>query len=45
MLAHPRFEPALFVCPVVNFGRENMLDEMEKTYQSFKNKGYFVTKT
>lgn len=45
MLAHPRFEPLLFVCPVVNFGRENMLSEMNKTYQSFVKKGYLVTKT
>lgn len=45
MLKHPRFEPALFVCPVVNFGRENMLFEMEKTYNSFKKRGYDVIKT
>jgi hypothetical protein len=45
MVAHPRFEPLLFVCPVVNFGRENMLAEMHKTYQSFVNKGYLITKT
>ena len=45
MLAHPRFEPSLFICPVVNFGRENILVEMEKTYQSFIKKGYMVTKT
>lgn len=45
MLQHPRFEPQLFVCPVVNFGKENMLFEMNKTYISFKNKGYDVIKT
>lgn len=45
LLVHPRFEPALFVCPVVSFGREYMLLEMEKTYQSFIQKGYEVTKT
>jgi hypothetical protein len=33
-----------FVCPVVSFGREYMLLEMEKTYQSFIQKGT-VTKT
>lgn len=45
MLKHPRFEPVLFVCPVVNYGTENMLFEMEKTYNSFKKTGYDVTKT
>ncbi|WP_166919400.1 CDP-glycerol glycerophosphotransferase family protein [Flavobacterium poyangense] len=45
MLKHPRFEPALFVCPIVNFGRDNMLFEMEKTYNSFKKRGYNVVKT
>lgn len=45
MLNHPRFEPVLFVCPVVNYGPENMLSEMEKTYNSFKKRGYDVTKT
>jgi hypothetical protein len=45
MLQHPKFEPELFVCPVVNFGKENMLYEMDKTYNSFKNKGYKIIKT
>lgn len=45
MLVHPRFEPSLFVCPVVNFGIENMVVEMDKTYLSFLSKGYSVTKT
>lgn len=45
MLEHPRFEPALFVCPVVSFGKENMLFEMNRTYESFKNRRYAVTKT
>jgi hypothetical protein len=45
MLLHPKFEPQLFVCPVVNYGMENMLFEMEKSFISFKNKGYNVIKT
>lgn len=45
MLRHPRFEPKIFVCPVVNFGRENMLFEMDKAFEAFKNKGYNVIKT
>jgi len=33
------------VCPVVNYGKENMLAEMEKTCTLFKSKGYNVVKT
>jgi len=42
MIEHPRFEPTIFVCPIVNLGRQNMLDQMDKTYQRFKNKDYNV---
>ncbi|AYN03041.1 CDP-glycerol glycerophosphotransferase family protein [Flavobacterium sp. 140616W15] len=45
MLQHPRFEPQIFVCPVVNFGNENMLFEMNKAYNTFKNRGYDVVRT
>lgn len=45
MLQHPKFEPMLFVCPVVNYGKENMLFEMDKSFESFRKKGYDVTKT
>jgi hypothetical protein len=45
MLKHPSFEPILFVCPAVNFGMENMLFEMNKTYDTFKKKGYNIIKT
>ena len=45
MLQHTKFEPQLFVCPVVNFGKENMLIEMDKTFKTFKKKGYDVIKT
>lgn len=45
MLQHPKFEPQLFVCPVVNYGQDNMLFEMNKTFESFKNKGYDVIQT
>lgn len=45
MLKHPTFEPIIFVCPVVNYGMENMLFEMDKSFESFKNKGYNVIKT
>jgi len=45
MVKHPRFEPKIFVCPVVNFGTENMLFEMDKAFEAFKRKGYNVVKT
>jgi hypothetical protein len=45
MLNNPRFEPVVFVCPVVNFGMENMLFEMNKSFERFKKKGYNVVKT
>lgn len=41
----PRFEPIVIVCPVINYGKENMLVEMEKTFKMFQNKGYRVIKT
>jgi len=41
----PRFDPIVVVCPVVNYGKENMLAEMEKTFKLFKRKGYNVIKT
>jgi len=40
-----RFDPIVVVCPVVNYGKENMLTEMGKTYTLFKSKGYNVVKT
>lgn len=45
MCEHSRFEPIIVVCPVVNFGRENMLVEMDKCYNMFKEKGYHVIRT
>jgi hypothetical protein len=45
MLRHSKFEPVVFVCPVVDYGPENMLIEMNKAFKAFKNKGYNVVKT
>ncbi len=45
MEAHPRFNPLVVVIPFTNYGFESMFDEMEKTYQSFKTKGYNVVKS
>lgn len=45
MVENPRFEPVIVVCPVVNFGMENMLNEMDKCHNMFKVKGYNVVRT
>ena len=37
-----RFEPIILVCPIVNYGKENMLERMKKCYSYFLNKGYNV---
>lgn len=44
MQNHPRFEPIILVCPVVNYGHENMLQRMTQCYNYFKEKGYNVIK-
>lgn len=44
MQNHPRFEPIILVCPVVNYGRENMLQRMTQCYNYFNDKGYNVIK-
>ena len=44
MVENPRFEPIILVCPIVNYGIENMTKRMETCYQSFKQKGYNVIK-
>lgn len=45
MATHPRFEPIIVVCPVVNYGMDNMLVEMDNCYNAFKKKGYNVVRT
>lgn len=40
MVKHPRFEPIILVCPIVNYGRNNMLYRMEQCYSYFQKKGY-----
>lgn len=39
-----RFEPLVLVCPIIIFGRENMLQNMEDCYNQMKEKGYNVKK-
>ena len=40
MLAHPRFEPVVLVCPVVNYGYDNMIERMKENQLYFEQKGY-----
>ena len=43
--ASSSFNPTIVVCPIVNFGRENMLQNLELTYRYFKSKGFNVVKS
>ena len=40
-----RFNPIVLVCPVVNRGREHMLETMEKCCSMFEKKGYHYIRT
>lgn len=42
LLKDQRFEPVILVCPVVNFGYDNMINKMNDCYSYFRNKGYNV---
>ena len=42
MSNNPRFNPVVLVCPIVNYGKENMIKRMGQCYDSFKRKGYHV---
>lgn len=44
MEKHDAFEPIVVVIPYKNYGKENMLSEMEKTYNSFISKKYKTIK-
>lgn len=41
----PRFNPTILVCPVVNYGRDNMFMNMERCYNLFKSRGYNVIRS
>ena len=44
MLQHQRFDPIILVCPIVNYGKESMIRQMEEAYQAYRMKGYPVIK-
>ena len=45
MVENKRFDPVILVCPVVNYGEKNMLENLDACYATFKNKGYNVIKS
>ena len=42
MVKNHRFNPILLVCPVVNYGRDNMIERLNSSTQYFKKNGYNV---
>jgi hypothetical protein len=42
---HPAFDPVVIVIPYMNYGWDNMLAEMEKTFRAFTNLGYTVQRS
>lgn len=42
MMKNSRFEPIILVCPVVNRGRDHMLESMKECMDLYKAKGYKV---
>ena len=45
MADHPRFEPIILVCPIVNYGKDNMILRMNEAYEFYKQRGYNVIKS
>ncbi len=43
--ADPRFNAVVLVCPVVNYGKENMLRNLKQCYEDFTQRGYNVLKS
>ena len=44
MMARSRFEPIVLVCPIVNHGPKEMMEEINACEQFFRQKGYPVIK-
>lgn len=41
---HPRFDPVVLICPVVDFGIDNMIARMEECERLLNSKGFKVVK-
>lgn len=44
MKNHVRFNPIIFICPIVDSGKEYMLEQLDNTYSFFYERGYEVYK-
>lgn len=42
MNKNPRFNPIVIICPVVNYGRDNMIKRLDNAFEYFQKKGYRV---
>lgn len=45
MAGNERFDPIILVCPMINYGEQNMLMNLDASYATFKKKGYNVVKS
>lgn len=45
MLENKKFNPVIVICPVMNYGLDNMIKRMEDCSQFFENKGYSYLKS
>jgi hypothetical protein len=45
MVKNPLFDPIICVCPIINYGYEHMINNINKTYNMFIERGYNVIKT
>lgn len=43
MLDDPRFDPVIIICPIVNYGRDNMIKRMRDCASYFEKRGYKFT--
>lgn len=44
MSGNKRLNPTILVCPVVNYGKENMLSRMNRCFEKMKEKGFRVVR-
>lgn len=38
----PRFNPLILVCPIADYGKQHMIENLRPTYEMFKSRGYNV---
>lgn len=45
MLSNPKFEPIVIICPIVYYGKDYMISEMNKCCSAFEARGYDFVKS